>query len=85
MGTMHDGHHGMTPWKQLPKYDTYKSPYGPNYKIARNFHGIDMFRATRLYVTHEASNNENKDKKKMEKKKKKKSTIQDANLLITAV
>ena len=28
---MHDGHHGMQPWKQLPKYDTYKSKYGPKY------------------------------------------------------
>ncbi|KAF1353358.1 ubiquinol-cytochrome-c reductase complex subunit-domain-containing protein [Delphinella strobiligena] len=35
----------MQPWKQMPKYDTYKSKYGPNYKIAPNFHGISLGRA----------------------------------------
>lgn len=49
-GTSHDGHHGMQPWKQLPKYDTYKSKFGPNYKIAPNFHGISLSRAAGLYV-----------------------------------
>lgn len=28
-GTQHEGHHGMQPWTQMPKYDTYKSKYGP--------------------------------------------------------
>ncbi|KAL1306550.1 hypothetical protein AAFC00_005240 [Neodothiora populina] len=44
-GTQHDGHHGMQPWKQLPDYETYKSKFGPNYKIAPNFHGISVKRA----------------------------------------
>lgn len=29
-GTQFEGHHGLQPWTQLPKYDrTYQSKYGP--------------------------------------------------------
>ncbi|PSK57921.1 hypothetical protein B9Z65_9123 [Elsinoe australis] len=47
-GTSFTGAGGMQPWTQMPDYKTYKSKYGPNYKIAPNFHGIDLRRATRF-------------------------------------
>jgi len=48
---MVSGHHGVQTWTQLPAYKSYKSPYGPNYKIPYNFHGIDVTKATRFGVT----------------------------------
>ncbi|KAF2154741.1 hypothetical protein K461DRAFT_266117 [Myriangium duriaei CBS 260.36] len=47
-GTTFTGAGGIQPWAQLPKYDTYKSKYGPNYKIAPNFHGISLTRASQF-------------------------------------
>ncbi|MCJ1318237.1 hypothetical protein MMC15_003565 [Xylographa vitiligo] len=44
------GQHGAQTWTQRPDYKTYKSPYGPGYSINKNFHGIDLGRATKLYV-----------------------------------
>ncbi|GAB7352916.1 hypothetical protein MBLNU459_g3501t1 [Dothideomycetes sp. NU459] len=49
-GTKFEGHHGMQPWAVLPNYDTYKSKYGPDYKIPSHFHGISFGRAVKLYV-----------------------------------
>ncbi|MCJ1434401.1 hypothetical protein MMC27_003769 [Xylographa pallens] len=44
------GQHGAQTWTQRPDYKTYQSPYGPGYSINKNFHGIDLRRATKLYV-----------------------------------
>jgi len=49
-GTKFEGHHGMQPWVSLPNYKAYQSKYGPNYKIGKNFHGIDLHRA-RIFGT----------------------------------
>ncbi|KEQ98886.1 hypothetical protein AUEXF2481DRAFT_76775 [Aureobasidium subglaciale EXF-2481] len=49
-GTRFEGHHGMQPWVSLPNYKAYQSKYGPNYKIGKNFHGIDLHRA-RIFGT----------------------------------
>ncbi|MCJ1295078.1 hypothetical protein MMC34_006639 [Xylographa carneopallida] len=46
------GQHGAQTWTQRPDYKTYKSPYGPGYTVNKNFHGIDLRRATKLYVMH---------------------------------
>ncbi|GAB7352915.1 hypothetical protein MBLNU459_g3501t2 [Dothideomycetes sp. NU459] len=50
-GTKFEGHHGMQPWAVLPNYDTYKSKYGPDYKIPSHFHGISFGRAVKFGVT----------------------------------
>ncbi|KAL8702592.1 MAG: hypothetical protein Q9201_004224 [Fulgogasparrea decipioides] len=42
------GHHGVGTWTQKPDYKAYKSPYGPNYKVQPNFHGISPGRALKL-------------------------------------
>ncbi|KAF2398237.1 hypothetical protein EJ06DRAFT_558613 [Trichodelitschia bisporula] len=42
------GHHGIQPWSVRSNYRTYKSPYGPKYKIEPQFHGITLSRATRM-------------------------------------
>ncbi|KAG8624193.1 hypothetical protein KVT40_009169 [Elsinoe batatas] len=50
-GTTFTGAGGVQAWTQLPEYKTYKSKYGPDYKIGRNFHGIDIRRASRFALT----------------------------------
>ncbi|MCJ1285287.1 hypothetical protein MMC26_004627 [Xylographa opegraphella] len=45
------GQHGAQTWTQRPDYKTYKSPYGPGYTINKNFHGIDLRRATKFGIT----------------------------------
>ncbi|KAJ9618489.1 hypothetical protein H2203_009086 [Taxawa tesnikishii (nom. ined.)] len=50
-GMQHEGHHGMQPWAVRPDYKAYQSKYGPNYRTAANFHGIDLRRATKFGVT----------------------------------
>lgn len=49
-GTSFTGAGGQQPWAQLPDYKTYKSKYGPQYKIPYNFHGISLARATKFGV-----------------------------------
>lgn len=34
-----------------PKYGTYKSPYGPSYKIQPNFHGLTAGRLMKYGIT----------------------------------
>ncbi|MCJ1255513.1 hypothetical protein MMC24_003329 [Lignoscripta atroalba] len=48
---MVQGHHGMAVWTMRPDYQTYKSPYGPNYKVQPNFHGISYGRALKFGIT----------------------------------
>ncbi|KAL2349650.1 ubiquinol-cytochrome-c reductase complex subunit-domain-containing protein [Cryomyces antarcticus] len=48
---MVEGHHGMQPWAVRPDYGTYKSPYGPAYKVKPNFHGISFDRALKFGIT----------------------------------
>ncbi|MCJ1244943.1 hypothetical protein MMC30_002144 [Trapelia coarctata] len=45
------GHHGAQTWTQRPDYKTYKSPFGPDYQIRKNFHGIDIKTAGRFGIT----------------------------------
>ncbi|CAL8580722.1 hypothetical protein XPA_006442 [Xanthoria parietina] len=45
------GHHGVGTWSQKPDYKAYKSPYGPNYNIRPNFHGIGPGRALKFGIT----------------------------------
>ncbi|PNS13888.1 hypothetical protein CAC42_1379 [Sphaceloma murrayae] len=47
-GTSFTGAGGMQTWTQMPDYKTYKSPYGPKYKVAPNFHGISLSRVYRF-------------------------------------
>lgn len=49
--TMVQGQHGVTTWQQKPDYTTYKSPYGPNYNVRPNFHGINLSRAMKFGIT----------------------------------
>ncbi|CZT39808.1 uncharacterized protein RSE6_00018 [Rhynchosporium secalis] len=53
MAVMGDHHPstGVTPWKQSPGYATYKSPYGPKYKIQRNFGGWTVKHFAKLGMT----------------------------------
>ncbi|MCJ1397263.1 hypothetical protein MMC11_000455 [Xylographa trunciseda] len=45
------GQHGAQTWTMRPEYKTYKSPYGPGYTVNKNFHGIDLRRATKFGIT----------------------------------
>ncbi|KAL2076244.1 hypothetical protein VTL71DRAFT_1187 [Oculimacula yallundae] len=42
---------GVTPFKQSPGYASYKSPYGPKYKMQRNINGWTIKQFTRLGMT----------------------------------
>ncbi|KJX94011.1 hypothetical protein TI39_contig4227g00006 [Zymoseptoria brevis] len=35
-----DGRSGVTPWRQPVTYETFRSKYGPQYKIPYTFYGI---------------------------------------------
>ncbi|KAF2723185.1 hypothetical protein K431DRAFT_243804 [Polychaeton citri CBS 116435] len=50
-GAQFDGTGGLQPWRQKPSYETFKSQYGPKYKVAPNFHGISAGRAVRFGIT----------------------------------
>ncbi|KAF2491650.1 hypothetical protein BU16DRAFT_124847 [Lophium mytilinum] len=44
------GRGGMQPWSVRSNYQTYRSPFGPKYKTAWNFHGLTLGRMAQLYV-----------------------------------
>ncbi|MDI1488695.1 MAG: hypothetical protein OHK93_007971 [Ramalina farinacea] len=48
---MVSGHHGIGFAKVKPNYNTYRSPYGPDYKVLPNVRGIDFRRAMKFGTT----------------------------------
>jgi len=45
------GSGGVQPWSVRSNYQTYKSPFGPKYKTAWNFHGLTVGRMAQFGVT----------------------------------
>ncbi|KAL2040486.1 hypothetical protein N7G274_006929 [Stereocaulon virgatum] len=48
---MVQGHHGIPFATAKPAYGTYKSPYGPDYKVQPNIRGIGPGRALKFAFT----------------------------------
>ncbi|EME85800.1 uncharacterized protein MYCFIDRAFT_88444 [Pseudocercospora fijiensis CIRAD86] len=47
-GLWRSGAPGTHPWRKPVKYDTFKSQYGPQYKIAKHIYGVDARKAMYL-------------------------------------
>ncbi|OCK95495.1 uncharacterized protein K441DRAFT_658173 [Cenococcum geophilum 1.58] len=51
MSQQFTGHRGLQPWSVRSNYQTYRSPYGPNYKTSPHFHGISIGQAMKFGTT----------------------------------
>ncbi|KAF2755660.1 hypothetical protein EJ05DRAFT_513143 [Pseudovirgaria hyperparasitica] len=51
LSTGFTGKGGLQPWSVREPYTAYKSPYGPQYKAVKQFHGISFGRAARFGIT----------------------------------